>query len=156
VGDDPHRTARRLLLIGGCGSASDAVALDTYKQLLERWQDEGVVDAIHARMRGEVTDYDPTPPIARYVAGLLRHWPDIGKTDVAEESPWADAPLINNATGPLIYFSMVYSKANEAVSFASELAAAHGLNCFDPQSEKLLTPPAPSTVASGQRWRRRS
>jgi hypothetical protein len=118
----------------------DAAALATYRQLMEQWQDEGVVEAIHAKMRGEQTAYDPTPAIAAYVSDLLRRWPDSG--DQLDESPWADAPLIHNATGPLFYFAMVYSKAEEAVAFAAELAANHGLNCFDPQSEHLLTPVA--------------
>ena len=91
-------------------------------------------------MRGEVTPYDPTPAIAKYVAWLLQRWPDLAEDDAEEESPWADAPIINNAMGSLFYFAMVYSKAEEAVAFAAELATQHGLNCFDPQSEHLLTP----------------
>jgi hypothetical protein len=133
----------------GLPPTDDAAALATYRQLLEQWQDEGVVEAIHAKMRGEQTAYDPTPAIAAYVAELLRRWPDSG--DEIDESPWADAPVINNATGPLFYFAMVYSKAEEAVTFAAELAANHGLNCFDPQSEHLLTPAAPPAKASRRR-----
>jgi hypothetical protein len=137
----------------GPAPANDTEALATYRQLLERWQDEGVVEAIHAKMRGEQTAYDPTPAIAAYVADLLRRWPDSG--DQSEETPWADAPLINNATGPLFYFAMVYSKAEEAVTFAARLAAQHGLNCFDPQSEHILTPETPATNAPRRRWRRK-
>jgi hypothetical protein len=137
----------------GSRPADDAAALATYRDLLERWQDEGVVEAIHAKMRGEQTAYDPTPAIAAYVADLLRRWPDSG--DESEESPWADAPLINNATGPLFYFAMVYSMAEEAVTFATELAAKHGLNCFDPQSEHLLTAASELPQAKRPRWRRK-
>src|SRR5262249_10812846 len=93
----------------GPAPASNAAALATYRELMDRWQDEGVVDAIRAKMRGEPTAYDPTRAIAGYVSELLRRWPDIG--DDEEESPWADAPLINNATGPLFYFSMVFGCA---------------------------------------------
>lgn len=133
--------------------ADDAEALATYLQLLDKWQDEGVVEAIHAKMRGEQTAYDPTPAISAYVADLLRRWPDSG--DQLGESPWADAPVINNATGPLFYFAMVFSMADEAVAFAAELAANHGLNCFDPQSEHLLTPAAPPATTRQRRWRRK-
>jgi hypothetical protein len=119
---------------------------------LEKWQDEGVVEAIHAKMRGEQTAYDPTPAIAEYVADLLRRWPDSG--DQPEESPWADAPVINNATGPFIYFAIVYSKADEAVTFAAELAVKHRLNCFDPQSAHLLIPAA-APESRRSRWHRK-
>jgi hypothetical protein len=132
----------------------DAAALATYRQLLQQWQHEGVVEAIHAKMRGEQTAYDPTPAIAAYVADLLRRWPDSG--DELDESPWADAPVINNANGPLFYFAMAYSKAEEAVTFAAELAANHGLNCFDPQSEHLLTPAAAPAKAQRRRLFRKN
>jgi hypothetical protein len=139
----------------GAPPADNGAALATYRELLARWQDAGVVEAIHARMRGEATPYDPTPAIANYVDGLLQRWPDIGALEVEEVSRWADAPLISNATGPLIYFAMVYSKADEAVAFAAELAAQHGLNCFDPQSERLLTPAASSSPSNKRGWRRK-
>jgi hypothetical protein len=150
----------------GPAPADDAAALVTYRQLIEHWHDNGLVDAVHARMRGKATAYDATPAIARYVAGLLQRWPDLSEESTDEESPWADAPIINNATGPLFYFAMVYSKAEEAVTFAAQLAAQHGLNCFDPQAERLLTPTgtSPTSVdastespasSSSSRWRRR-
>jgi hypothetical protein len=131
----------------GPAPANDAAALATYVELMERWhKGDGVVAAIQARARGEATAYDPTPAISTYVAGLLERWPDLSDDSDDEESPWADAPIINNATGPLFYFAMVYSKAEEAVTFAAELATQHGLNCFDPQSEHLLTPLARSAT----------
>ena len=80
----------------------------------------------------------PTPAIRSYVESLLARWPDLGDDDEDEESPWADAPLINNARGPVFYFSMVWSKAEEASAFAAATATAQGLVCFDPQSGTLL------------------
>ena len=41
----------------------------------------------------------PTPRIQRYVDELLSRWPDIN-TDEGQDSPWADGPLIGNASGP--------------------------------------------------------
>jgi hypothetical protein len=76
----------------------------------------------------------PSPAIARYVKALLARWPDIDEDD---ESPWSDAPLMNNARGSMIYFGMVYSRAGEASAFAADLAQKHGLVCFDPQTEEL-------------------
>ena len=132
--------------------ADDAEASRTYRQLMDHWNGEGAVEAIQAKTSGEQTPFDPTPAIAAYVADLLRHWPDSG--DQLDESPWADAPVINNATGPLFYFAMRHSKAEEAISFAVDMASKHALNCFDPQSEHLLTAAsAPAQVRRG-RWRR--
>lgn len=88
---------------------------------------------------GQPADPSPTAPIRSYVEALLDRWPDITE-DAGEDSPWADGPLINNAAGPLFYFAMVYSQAEEAVSFAAQLAAERGLICFDPQAEALLMP----------------
>ena len=77
----------------------------------------------------------PTPAIRRYVEALVAKWPDTGED--YENGPWADAPLINNATGPIFYFAMRFSQCEEASRFAAKLAAKHKLVCFDPQSGKL-------------------
>lgn len=85
----------------------------------------------------------PTPPtdaIARYVNTLLARWPDRLALDenAQAESPWADSPLIEDASGPFFYFAMVRNAAaEEAWTYAVETAEAHGLVCFDPQSERL-------------------
>src|SRR5262245_51223554 len=56
---------------------------------------------------------EPTQKIRRYVEGLLTRWPDIGD-DVGASSPWASAPLIDEAIGPIVHFPMIYSHADEA------------------------------------------
>ncbi len=80
----------------------------------------------------------PTPPtskIAEFAAILVERWPD---TDEAfDESPWAAAPLIGEATGPFMHFAMSYSRANEAAPFAVAAAAQLGLVCFNPQTGRL-------------------
>lgn len=78
----------------------------------------------------------PTPRIRAYVDALLARWPDL---DVGAEndSPWSDGPLIGNAAGPVIYFGMVYDRAEEASAFAAQLAKDHSLVCLDPQLEAL-------------------
>ena len=65
---------------------------------------------------------------------LLAKWPDITKD---EDSPWSDAPLMNNARGNVFYFGMVSSGAEEASTFAAALAKEQGLVCFDPQTGRL-------------------
>ena len=87
----------------------------------------------------QLEDAEPQPPTAgiqAYVQALLARWPDI-TTDAGENSPWADGPLIGNASGASIYFSMVWSAADEASAFAAQLAARQGLVCFDPQLDAL-------------------
>jgi len=115
---------------------TDQAALDVYRLLIEQWHGDGMVERLEAKMRGEKTDHDPTPAIARYVASLLDRWPDI-TTDEGVDSPWSDGPLINNATGPFFYFGMVWSMAEEASGFAARVAEEQGLVCFDPQAEAL-------------------
>ena len=63
---------------------SDEAALAAYVEMMKRT--EGV---------------DSEPPsdrIRAYVNALLARWPDITTPD-GDDSPWADGPLINNASG---------------------------------------------------------
>ena len=66
------------------------------------------------------------PAIRAYVEALVEKWPEN-----QEDGPWSGGPLIENASGPIVYFSMVYSRAGEVSEGAARLAAEHGLVCFD-------------------------
>jgi hypothetical protein len=121
---------------------SHEAAAAVYQQLMERLE------------AGEA-DSAPTASIGAYVDTLLARWPDITAND-GEQSPWADGPLINNAFGDAIYFSMVWSAADEASAFAAQVAESHGLVCYDPQIE-ALRPVAPQAQPGVRRsWFRRS
>jgi hypothetical protein len=98
---------------------------------------------------------DPSPAIRAYIEALLKRWPDITE-DAGEDSPWADRPLIGNAFGDAIYFSMVWSRAKQASDIASQLAAEHGPACYDPQSEALLPHEPPGPAKPRRSWFRRS
>lgn len=113
--------------------ASDAAAAEIYEQLMDRLEagDQG----------------PPTERIRAYVSALLDRWPDIDE-DGGEDSPWADGPLIGNAFGSVIYFAMVWSRAEEASEYAARVAEQHGLVCFDPQS-KCLRPASTTPAAPG-------
>ena len=79
----------------------------------------------------------PTNAIRAYVEALLDRWIDMTEEDVDDISPWADGPLINNASGPIIYFAMRPSMADEVSAAAARMAVDRGLVCFDPQRDCL-------------------
>ena len=93
-------------------------------------------ERLYAHYAGGGQLQPPTPRIAAYVRALLDRYPDID-TDAGEDSPWADGPLMRDASGPLIYFPMVYSQCNQASAWAAQVAQEHGLVCYDPQIGKL-------------------
>ena len=93
-------------------------------------------ERLHARYIGGGQTQPPTPRMAAYVCALLDRYPDID-TDAGEDSPWADGPLIGNASGPCIYFTMVYSQCDDASAWAAQVAQEQGLVCYDPQIGKL-------------------
>ncbi|MFI2077520.1 hypothetical protein [Streptomyces triculaminicus] len=109
----------------GARPADDAAALTVF-------------EGLHDQYAGNC-GLPPTPRITRYVEALLARWPDLSPEDEDQDSsPWSDGPLIDNASGPLLYFGMVFSKYQEATTFAADLARACGLVCFDPQLERLV------------------
>ncbi|MGX7676780.1 hypothetical protein [Plantactinospora sp. DSM 117369] len=66
--------------------------------------------------------------------------------DEDDVSPWSDGPLINNASGPIIYFAMRYSMAEEVSAEAARMAAERGLVCFDVQQDRLRSAPEEQQV----------
>jgi hypothetical protein len=83
-----------------------------------------------------LNDTPPTPAIRDYVSALLARWVDMTE-DEDGISPWSDGPLIDNACGPIIYFAMRYSMAEEVSAAAARMAVDRGLVCFDPQWDRL-------------------
>ncbi|MFI8389979.1 hypothetical protein [Streptomyces sp. NPDC085540] len=99
----------------------DHQAGSTYDELYERYlgADEAVVP--------------PAPSIVAYVEALVARYPD----DVDRRVVWASPPVIEEASGPIVYLLMSYGKAEEVSEYAAALAREHGLVCFDPQGECL-------------------
>jgi hypothetical protein len=98
---------------------------------------KAIFDRLYDQLMEPDQSASPTPSIQRYVDELLSRWPDI-TTDEGDESPWADGPLIGNASGPMIYVSIVMSTPAEVFDEVAQLASARGLVCFDPQAVTLL------------------
>ncbi|WP_128379088.1 hypothetical protein [Streptomyces cavernae] len=107
----------------GARPPDDVAAGQLFKDLRDKYIDS---DADHA----------PTDRIARYVAVLVQRWPDLAE-DEDDTSPWSTGPLINEASGPLIYFPMRYGMVDEASAYAATVAASMGLVCYDPQVQRL-------------------
>jgi hypothetical protein len=82
----------------------------------------------------EGNEEPPTPRIRAYVEALLDRWPELGEAD---DVPWAMSPLMEQTSGPIAYFNLVYSMADEASAYAAQLTREHGLVCYDPQMERL-------------------
>lgn len=106
--------------------ADGAAAAAQFQSLYERYVESG-------------RRVEPTERIATYVAALLDRYPDID-TDAGADSPWSTGPLLSDASGPLVYFSMVWSRCDEVSAWAARLAEDHALNCYDPQKDQLRTP----------------
>ncbi|MFJ8623743.1 hypothetical protein ACIRD3_12985 [Kitasatospora sp. NPDC093550] len=98
----------------------DEDAAAVYEELCER------------HLESEDVSAEPTPRIEAYVEALLARYPD----DVPG-SPWASPPVMDEASGPIVYLVMSYRRAEEASAYAAALARAHGLVCYDPQGETL-------------------
>jgi hypothetical protein len=115
----------------------DAIA--RYEQLMAANHMAPAWKRLAGRLRGAGA---PNPALERYADDLLERYPDVDDGSDHEPTPWADAPLKANIVGDLFYFPLAYDQVETAVPFIAERAAAHGLVCFDPQTEEVLTPPA--------------
>ncbi|MFF9473936.1 hypothetical protein ACF1E9_15130 [Streptomyces roseolus] len=103
--------------------ADDKTAGRVFADLYDRYIDRKVVAP-------------PSERIAAYVATLLERWCDLTE-DEEDTSPWSTGPLIGEASGPLIYFPMRWSMAEEASAYAADVAESMGLICFDVQQNRL-------------------
>ena len=85
--------------------ATDDEAAETFEELYDRYIESD-------------SDVPPTERISEYVRALLERYPDLDELDddAVDDSPWADSPLIGNARGPFIYFSMVTRRSRDKMS----------------------------------------
>ncbi|MFC0006849.1 hypothetical protein [Micromonospora siamensis] len=73
----------------------------------------------------------PTPRILAYVDAVSTRWPDLYGHE-AQLFPLSNG-LIDEASGPMVYFTMPFNRADEVSAAAAQLAADHGLVCYDPR-----------------------
>jgi hypothetical protein len=74
----------------------------------------------------------PAPAIVRFVNDLLKRYPDL--TETRTDTPWADGPMIRDANGGFINFSIRWDYYDKITPFVTSAARRDGLNCFDPQT----------------------
>lgn len=93
-----------------------------------------VFDELYARyLESENLAVPPTARIKAYAEALVERYPE-----ETADGPWVIPPVIDEASGPIIYLLMSYSRAGEVSEYAGQLARDHGLVCFDLQEEALL------------------
>jgi hypothetical protein len=80
-------------------------------------------------------EQSPTPRIRAYVDAVAERWPDLYGHD-AQLYPLSNG-LIDEASGPMVYFTIPFNRADEVSGAAAQMAADHGLICYDPQWEHL-------------------
>ncbi|TDD29769.1 hypothetical protein E1218_03105 [Kribbella turkmenica] len=114
---------------------------------------------IFEELESSVSEDDPpTDAIRGYVEELLARWPDITE-DRSEDSPWADGPLIANASGPLFVFSLGLRSLSESIPYCTEVARRRGIVLYDQEQEEVYSPAgipavvsAPAHASSPRRW----
>ena len=106
-------------------------------------------DDLVAQAEDDTDPRPPTPAIAAFVEALAERHPEL-TAESGDESPWASGPLIGGASGSSLHLNVVWSRAAETAASVADLAADHGLVCFDPQDEVLL----PRQVPRRTGWRR--
>jgi hypothetical protein len=127
-----------MMVFEGAAPRSDEEAIAAYGSMIERYED------------GEAVE--PTPAIRAYVEAVLGRWPDI-TDDEGEDSPWADGPLINDASGPMFHFALVFSSVEESIPFIVAEAERRNLVCVDPQGPPFVLAPAGRGLPSDVQWR---
>jgi hypothetical protein len=82
----------------------------------------------------------PHPAIGRFHRKLEYRYPefDVVTDDDVERSPWAAAHRADDAH---VQVSIAESRSGEVARYVRELAAEHGLICFDPQGQLVHHPP---------------
>lgn len=93
-----------------------------------------VYDELHVRyLESDEVTAPPTPAIVAYVEALLQRYPD----DIDGDTVWASPPVMDEASGPIVYLVMSYRAPQEVLDHAVSLAHEHGLVCYDPQVARL-------------------
>ena len=85
----------------------------------------------------------PAPQIVEFVHRLTKVYPDLDASGA--ETAWSDGPMLGDANGAFIDFSIRWDYYGKVASFIVSSGHASGLNCYDPQTSQYypLRPQAP-------------
>lgn len=116
---------------------SDAAAGDMCRDLMRRYfVGEGI---------------EPTPAIRDFVTALTDIWPDDPKGTDWDAVPWKFPPIIDDASGPVLFLNMRFGMGEQAAFVIAEMAEQRGLVTFDTYVEVMR--PCPKEVID--EWNRR-
>lgn len=106
----------------GPAPRSHAEAEAVFDQLADEFDERGTETA------------GPTPALEQLLENLTRRWPD-----GVEDTPWADPPSEESASGPFLYLTLELDVSETDIDYMAATAKELGLVCFDPQRGMLLT-----------------
>ncbi|WP_328996355.1 hypothetical protein OG394_17060 [Kribbella sp. NBC_01245] len=104
----------------GIRPADDEEADDRYEELMEILEED--------------EETPPSAAIVAYAQALTQRFPD--EPD-APGNPWRSGPILADAVGDILTVNIDFERADEVVSYMGQLAAEHGLVCYDPQEGVL-------------------
>ena len=118
----------QLVIWEGEKPETDAAASDRCRELMDRYYvGEG---------------FEPTPAIRQFVAALTEVWTDDPIDRAWDESPWKFPPIIDDASGPLLFLNMRFGIGEKAAFLIAEMAQERGLVTFDTYVEVMRPCPA--------------
>jgi hypothetical protein len=85
----------------------------------------------------------PATAIVEFVGGLQKRYPDIS---VSDETAWADGPMLRDANGQFIDFSIRWDYYDKVVPFVVSTALRFHLDCLDPQTFQYYTARNPNGI----------
>lgn len=78
----------------------------------------------------------PEEPILSYVQAIVDRYPNV-ESEVGSGA-WSEGALLENASGPIVCFSIPAEVRDVVLESCVSEARANGLNLYDPQDEVLL------------------
>ena len=80
----------------------------------------------------------PTPRLQAFLTDLEGRWPDLDSPRASwKDSPWASGSYVDDGS---IVLSIQWPRAEEVARYVNELTERHGLQLFDPQTERVILP----------------
>lgn len=114
----------------------DAVEPLTPESIQQRFSE---AEARFAVGDAEFPEANPaTPRLQAFLTDLEARWPDLDSPRASwKDSPWASGFFVDDGS---IVLNIQWPRAQEVARYVSELTERHGLQLFDPQTERVVLP----------------